>query len=661
MENEEEIRRQQQQHDAKDRIDDEKEGNLNQPPQSPPSNSTTFPHTILMEDGEGVNRKVSANSNDDTIAETVAATVAVAGTGTSAVESMTVVGDGDESDNNSSLSDGSVEDGNPIEDEDMDMSFDAEVSSDNHIVSSVHPPQSAGQPEQTEVKELGSAPFGLGGTRFARGGVAVIDDPKNSEKQATRQQQQQKPHIMSIPPTRDQRNIGTNSALLQSTIFERSDSSNDGGSSGSHRNGASSQTSSRDWGWFEDVHMTGSESVGAVGMMMAPSPSSSSRTLTAQAGGGRRGKNQKRDDAFLSSPHQSLIHHTVDVNDEDAAAVGAVTAPTYVLEESLSSQKLWKHTAGNRPPQPVEERAFFEKMWAQNFARSQVNYSMPVEVLTAASPISLNPFADGVFEDVGVSEVPTIASDYGHYGTTNGGGGGGGGSSLNTCDIVEGDAEAQAALISRMHYLDDSGVHKGGSASYIGGGGSNQQYQKVPGTKNDGDLTILLRGTNAFGTTVSKSFARSTENGSAIVGVDTVNISLASYRVVESKKHGKYAQFLVIYREGSIRDTVGVWKRYRDFEELSHKVTQAHEGCAAVIANMSPLAVTEEPDTEHLPNAITSWRLLKKRKRWYRCLDAAYLSLKVFLLERFLHDILFESSSPKLLRDFVLGTRGSPE
>lgn len=68
---------------------------------------------------------------------------------------------------------------------------------------------------------------------------------------------------------------------------------------------------------------------------------------------------------------------------------------------------------------------------------------------------------------------------------------------------------------------------------------------------------------------------------------------------------------------------------------------------------MSPLAVTEEHDVEHLPNAITSWRLLKKRQRWYRCLDAGYLSLKVFLLERFLHDILFESSSPSLLREFV--------
>ena len=78
----------------------------------------------------------------------------------------------------------------------------------------------------------------------------------------------------------------------------------------------------------------------------------------------------------------------------------AVTAPTYVLEESISSQKLWKQTAGNRPPQPVEERAFFEQMWAQNFARSNVKYEIPVEVLTASTPISISPFNDDRFGDV---------------------------------------------------------------------------------------------------------------------------------------------------------------------------------------------------------------------------------------------------------------------
>ena len=106
------------------------------------------------------------------------------------------------------------------------------------------------------------------------------------------------------------------------------------------------------------------------------------------------------------------------------------------------------------------------------------------------------------------------------------------------------------------------------------------------------------------GTTVSKSFARTNANGDPTAGVDTINISVASYRVVESKKHGKYAQFLVIYREGSIRDTVGLWKRYSDFEELAHRVTHSHESCAAAFANISPLSVAEEPETEHLPNAI---------------------------------------------------------
>lgn len=80
-------------------------------------------------------------------------------------------------------------------------------------------------------------------------------------------------------------------------------------------------------------------------------------------------------------------------------------------------------------------------------------------------------------------------------------------------------------------------------------------------------------------------------------------------------------------------------------------MTRGHsESCAA---GLNPLSVADDHDVEILPNAITSWRLLKKRQRWYRCLDAGYLSLKVFLLERFLHDILFESSNPQILRDFV--------
>jgi len=171
--------------------------------------------------------------------------------------------------------------------------------------------------------------------------------------------------------------------------------------------------------------------------------------------------------------------------------------------------------------------------------------------------------------------------------------------------------------------------------------------KKVVGSDSGSELTVLVRGDNLFGATVSKSFVRTGKRGIR-AGNDTVSISIASYRVVESKKRGKYAQFLVIYCEGSFRDTIGVWKRYSDFAELSRKVIAGRHTCAS---NFQP--ATDDNDPEVLPNAITSWRLLKKRQRWFRCLDAGYLSLKVFLLERFLHDILFESSSPQILREFV--------
>jgi len=326
---------------------------------------------------------------------------------------------------------------------------------------------------------------------------------------------------------------------------------------------------------------------------------------------------------------------------ENEAAVQAVTAPNYVLEESLSNQLLWKNTAGNRPPQPVEERAFFEAQWAENFAMSEVEYRMPAEVLTATTPLSLNPFADGNFGTDGTGVVGAGGTPVADVGGARIGGG-------NHHDVAD---------------IVSSFVVPGGTSGHgvtSGQENSHNHHRVVRSSSGSGDnLIVYAKGDNVFGTTVSKSFAKPSINGELVSGVDTVNISIASYRVVESEKRGKHAQFLVIYREGGIRDTIGVWKRYSDFQELSKKVTKVHEGCASVIANMSPLAITEEHDVEHLPNAITSWHLLKKRKRWYRCLDSGYLSLKVFLLERFLHDILFESSTSDLLRDFVAVTSPS--
>ena len=217
----------------------------------------------------------------------------------------------------------------------------------------------------------------------------------------------------------------------------------------------------------------------------------------------------------------------------------AVTAPIYVLEENLSSQKLWKQTAGNRPPQPVEERAFFEQMWAQNFARSNVKYEIPVVVLTASTPISISPFNDGFGSD-----GPGGPGDLSNY-------------NLAAPFIVTlGDhptppasgkaAEADVAEATLIHKLNNS---NGAVEMYFDPNRPKDYNLKTLGPhhhhhtlvnkkiKGDGneedDLTVVVRGDNVFGTTVSKSFPRADAYGGSIDGVDTVSVSIASYRVVE--------------------------------------------------------------------------------------------------------------------------------
>ncbi|KAL3937633.1 MAG: hypothetical protein SGARI_002047 [Bacillariaceae sp.] len=197
----------------------------------------------------------------------------------------------------------------------------------------------------------------------------------------------------------------------------------------------------------------------------------------------------------------------------------AVNAPNYVLEESLSSQKLWKDTAGNRPPQPIEERAFFEQMWANNFANSQVKYQMPPEVLTATTPISMSPFADGNFGAKELSNYNLTTADGAaashHQGAS--------GTTGNQQDVAE------AALVSRLNDPAQHSVVSGISAD----GSTQQQHhhhqhlnhqvvnRRIKGSTSDEDLTVLIKGDNVFGTTVSKSFAKPGVYGGPISGVDT--------------------------------------------------------------------------------------------------------------------------------------------
>lgn len=217
----------------------------------------------------------------------------------------------------------------------------------------------------------------------------------------------------------------------------------------------------------------------------------------------------------------------------------AVTAPTYVLEESLSSQKLWKQTAGNRPPQPVEERAFFEQMWAQNFARSKVKYEIPVEVLTASTPISISPFNDDGFmgEDGGGNNLSNynLAGPFNMKGVDGEGAADPASVKAAQADVAEATLNQHLASNGAVEMYFDPNRPKDYNLKTLG---PHQHHhtlvnKKVKGVGEENDLTVVVRGDNVFGTTVSKSFPRVNEDGEPGDGIDTVSISIASYRVVE--------------------------------------------------------------------------------------------------------------------------------
>lgn len=141
--------------------------------------------------------------------------------------------------------------------------------------------------------------------------------------------------------------------------------------------------------------------------------------------------------------------------------------------------------------------------------------------------------------------------------------------------------------------------------------------------KSGQDLEVLYRGISPFGTGVSKSF-----HGAEI---HVITLQLSRFRVVRSGED-LHAEFLVIISFGNA--TYGIWKRHTDFKRLADKLQ------------------TQYPN--QFRNTLLSWKCLIHRQRWFRCLEKDYLALKCFLLERFMHDLLFESKSPDIITDFLI-------
>lgn len=146
----------------------------------------------------------------------------------------------------------------------------------------------------------------------------------------------------------------------------------------------------------------------------------------------------------------------------------------------------------------------------------------------------------------------------------------------------------------------------------------------------DVDGVIIFKGQSPFSYSVSKSF----ENSFASSDISSMTLQMPRFRIIRRPNNEEFAEFLVIVSVEGVK--FGVWKRHSHFHKMALNLIQLNSENSALFKN-----------------SVLSWQCLLNRKRWFKCLDKEYLSLKCFLLERFIHDLLFESFGPGDINDFL--------
>ena len=147
------------------------------------------------------------------------------------------------------------------------------------------------------------------------------------------------------------------------------------------------------------------------------------------------------------------------------------------------------------------------------------------------------------------------------------------------------------------------------------------------------DGEVIFKGRSPFSYSVSKSFND--------FHISFMTVHIPYYRVFRSNSTSlARAEFLIVVSLGSPSPvTFGVWRRHSDFSEL--------------VQRLRDMNMKSGGEKSVFKNTLLSWDCVLQRKRWFKCLDKEYLTLKSFLLERFMHDLLFESQSPNIISNFM--------
>jgi hypothetical protein len=139
-----------------------------------------------------------------------------------------------------------------------------------------------------------------------------------------------------------------------------------------------------------------------------------------------------------------------------------------------------------------------------------VDYQIPADVLVAPTSFSLNPFADG--NDFDTNSYSGQQDTVAHSETDTVG------SIVTQADRIG----FYGGNSTKARNVDDFGPYDHHHTTV---------NKKVKEDGTDDELTVVVKGDNVFGTTVSKSFSKADEKkGKKVV---TVSISVASYRVVQ--------------------------------------------------------------------------------------------------------------------------------
>lgn len=350
--------------------------------------------------------------------------------------------------------------------------------------------------------------------------------------------------------------------------------------------------------------------------------------------------------------------------------------PFYILHSSLDTQKLWYLTAGLRPKQPDYERKEYEKIYLQNFLNSSVNYSND-KLLTEY----LKEAKEDLYirnQDNDTSPMSTITTDSDSSLSNLSDNDNNNNNNINNINNINKIRNHNHNNNNHYNFMTDKNFSY--KTSEISSKILAESELNIPEQEINGKLLACYD--SNFSNSVTKSFYSH--------NIYMMTLQIPSYRIIQSNNsstpHVEY--LLIISLSGKINMTTsldeqndkdnqdnnnknlsssnhnkqqqqqpylyekkeflynnnryqflkfGIWKRYTDFLNLKYFLNDYNEKLYNKIYK----------------NSFYSWESIKKRKKYYRCLDENYLKLKCFLLERFMQDVLFESTTPIIISKFL--------